>query len=87
MTDSQLLSLFREALLYADSSKQPAADKMMLTSTLADVGIESIIALEMAAYIENKLDIQFPDDELSAIFTVSGFADLVRKYAVEQVAG
>lgn len=81
MNDEQVLTLIREAILYADPSRQDAADKVAMDASLTDIGVESVMALEMAGYIEEKLNVEFPDSELGGIVNIAGFAKLVRRHA------
>jgi len=53
---------------------------LTMESTLDEFGVSSIVALEMAGYIEEKLGIQFADDELAQIGTIKGFVNLIRQY-------
>ncbi len=52
---------------------------MSMESTLGELGINSITALEIAGYIEDKLNIKLPDDELAPINTIGGLAQLIRR--------
>ncbi|MCG8421646.1 MAG: acyl carrier protein [Proteobacteria bacterium] len=80
-TDADILQLLRDALAYADPKVAAASsDAMTMTSTLADLGIESVCALEMVGYVEDKLNILFSDDEMSKINDIPGFVALIRKH-------
>jgi acyl carrier protein len=72
------LDLIKEALAFAAPDK--AVQDFSASSTLSELGISSITALEMAGYIEEKLGIVFPDDELSQVNTLSGFDQLIRRH-------
>jgi acyl carrier protein len=79
MTDNQILTLLQEAFKIAAPEESQAVEALKIDSTLGEFGISSIASLEMAGYVEEKLDIQFADDELSQIATIKGFVDLIRK--------
>lgn len=79
MTDNQILTLLQEAFKIAAPEEAAAVEALKIDSTLSEFGISSIASLEMAGYIEEKLDIQFADDELSQIATIKDFVDLIRK--------
>jgi acyl carrier protein len=79
MTENQILTLLQEAFKVAAPEESAAVDALKIDSTLGEFGISSIASLEMAGYIEEKLDIQFADDELSQVVTIKGFVDLIRK--------
>ncbi len=79
MTDNQILTLLQEAFKVAAPEEAATVEALKIDSTLGEFGISSIASLEMAGYIEEKLDIQFADDELSQVATIKGFVDLIRK--------
>ncbi len=81
-TEQKIIAMLQEALAYAKPDEKDLARIMTLDSRLSDLGIESITALEMAGYLEDKLGIQFPDDELTSIQSVRGLADLVRRHQI-----
>jgi len=75
--DERVIALLKEALAFA----KPNQNAMSLDSRMSDLGVESIAALEMAGYLEEKLGVQFPDDELASVQTLRGLANLVHQYA------
>lgn len=79
MTDIEILNLIKEALVTA--SPEHAGATLTMESTLGEVGISSITALEIAGYIEEKLDIRLPDDELAPLSTIGGLVELIRRQA------
>jgi acyl carrier protein len=82
ITEQKIIAMLQEALAYAKPDEKDLARIMTLDSRLSDLGIESITALEMAGYLEDKLGVQFPDDELASIQSVRGLADLVRQHMI-----
>ncbi len=79
MNDEQVLKLVKEAMAYANWEKVVQHDQLSLDDKLSDLGIDSIAALEMAAAMEEKLGVQFPDDELSGVSDVRGFVQMIRR--------
>lgn len=81
MTDEEILNLIGEALKEADPEKAALAlsGAMTMESTLAQLGISSITALEIAGFIEERLDIRLPDDELAPLSTIGGLVGLIRR--------
>lgn len=77
MTDDELLSLIKEALVNA--SPEHANATLRMESTLGELGISSITALEIAGYLEEKLNVRLPDDELAPLNTIGGLANLIRQ--------
>ncbi|KJH69464.1 acyl carrier protein [Aliterella atlantica] len=80
MTNEQILALIKEAFVFAIPEQALAVEALTIDRTLGEVGVSSIIALEMAGYIENKLSVQFADDELAQISTIKGFINLIRQH-------
>jgi acyl carrier protein len=59
-----------------------ANTEITLDTTFEELGVDSIKALEIAAYLEERLGLQFPDDELSAILDMRGFVALVQRQTI-----
>lgn len=76
MNDDEVLLNLKEALGHAAPEVKAS---LSMDSTLADLGIDSIVALEMAGHLENKLAIHFPDDELAQVNSIRDFVRLVRQ--------
>jgi len=79
MTNEEILNLLKEAFEFAAPDEASGIEAFNMESKLSEFGVNSIIALEMAGYIEEKLQIQFADDELAQIDNVKGFVELIRK--------
>jgi acyl carrier protein len=79
MTNHQILALLQEAFEFASPEDAKIAGDLQIDSNFNEFGVSSITALEMAGYIEEKLEIQFADDELSQIANVESFIVLISK--------
>jgi acyl carrier protein len=77
VTDDEILSLIKEALEH--SSPEHAGVTLKPNNTLGEIGISSITALEIAGYIEEKLNIRLPDDELAPLNTIGELVQLIRR--------
>jgi acyl carrier protein len=77
VTDDEILSLIKEALEHA--APEHAGATLKTGSTLSEIGISSITALEIAGYIEEKLNIRLPDDELAPLNTIGELVQLIRR--------
>lgn len=80
MTNDEILNLLKEAFEFAASEQAGAVEALTMESDLGEFGVSSIVALEMAGYIEEKLGIQLADDELAQIATIKGFVNLIRQH-------
>ncbi len=77
VTDGEILDLIKEALV--DAAPEHANAALRMESTLGELGISSITALEIAGYLEEKLNIRLPDDELAPLNTIGGLVQLIRQ--------
>ena len=80
MTDPETLALIKEALVYVAPDKEHAFAQATLDSDLADLGIDSLAAVEIAGYVEDRLGVTLPDDELAQVHSLDGFAALIRNH-------
>lgn len=78
MNDTQIRELITEAVEFAE----PELAGVQLTpgSTLSDLGIGSVAALEMVGYIEEKLGVQIPDDQLAGLSSLDALVSLIRRH-------
>lgn len=79
MNEDELLQLLAQALDWAKPNLSYLSDGIGKETTLAELGLESITLLEMAAYFEDKLQIEIPDEELGKIHSIADFADLLER--------
>ncbi len=79
MTEDEVINLIKEAI--GSVAPEHAGLTFEMSSTLGELGISSITALEIAGYIEEKLNIRLPDDELAPLNTIGGLVQLIRRHA------
>lgn len=77
ITDERLLALVEEALRSLGDDRI-RIDRLSMEATLAGLGVDSMNAIELAAYLEDKLGIRMPDDQLAQVSSVSGLARIIR---------
>jgi acyl carrier protein len=79
MSDEEIIGLIKAAV----SDTHPKPEKVLAsftpTSSLSDLGIDSVNALEMAGYVEDKLGLRFPDGELAHVDSIPSFVSLVKR--------
>ncbi|MCA1579808.1 MAG: acyl carrier protein [Acidobacteria bacterium] len=80
MNDTEIHSLIGEAVAFAEPRLKGASLKP--EDTIAELGINSIAVLEIVGYLEDKLGVRFPDDELAQLNTIGGLSDLIRGHDV-----
>lgn len=69
------MALIREAVATVDAKKVAKLDKVLPTTEIRALGMDSVATMEMVAFIEDKLGVQFADEVLT---TVTTFGDLVK---------
>lgn len=79
LTDERLLALIEEALKSLGDDRI-RVEHLSMEATLAGLGVDSMDAIEMAAYVEDKLGIRLPDDQLAQVNSVSGLARIIRAH-------
>ena len=77
MTDDEVLILLKEAL--DSEAPEHAGIPLRMDTTLGETGIRSITALQIAAYMEEKLNITLPDDELARLNSIGDLVRLIRR--------
>ena len=76
MERAKLVELFREmATEVAERDLSTLAE----ASVIADLGLDSLQMLEVVGQMEQRLEIQVPDDQLVGIETVAQLLDVVEK--------
>lgn len=80
MTDPTTLELIHEALAFALGKDVPSPERLEGDANLSDLGVESVASLEVAGYIEDKLSIRFPDEELGGLMTVGDVVALIHRH-------
>jgi acyl carrier protein len=86
MTECEIRDLIKEAIQFAE----PELTEVNLTagSSLSELGISSVSALEIVGYIEDRLGIRFPDDELAGLNSLSALEKLIHSHlSVAQTKG
>jgi acyl carrier protein len=83
VNDQEILQLLRSAHEFAQPDRADVRAFIEMGATLSDLGVTSISAMEMAGFIEDEIGVQFPDDELANIGSVSDFVKLVRQYSAK----
>jgi acyl carrier protein len=75
-SDAEILELFKEALLEVDNRRR---DRVELTMELSELGLDSVQIMEVLGAMEEKLHIQFPDEDLAGVRRIGDLTALVRR--------
>jgi len=76
MAHVDVIELFRQAALEVHDRTLDALDE---TTEISTLGLDSIAVMEMTGYLEEKLNIQIPDEELADVETLGDLDTLIQR--------
>lgn len=85
MKEQEIRELIKEAIRFAEP--ELASVELTSGSTLSDLGLGSVAALEVVGYLEDKLGIQIPDDQLAGLSSLETLERLIRKHVPDVPPG
>jgi acyl carrier protein len=74
--EEDLIALLSRAAMETVGHRLEGID---LDTRLVDFGMDSVGVLEMVGYVEDRLGLRFPDDEIMRLATVRDVATLVER--------
>lgn len=83
MTDEEVIRLLRTALREALPDRANEIDSLDLNLELRDLGISSVVAMEIIGYVEDALARTFRREELANVHRLSDIAILIRRRAAD----
>jgi acyl carrier protein len=78
MSDDQILNLIDTALTQVAPRKARTLRPLDPSASLADLGIDSLTAMELVGAVESRLGTTFADEELARVNRLSDLAHLIR---------
>ena len=78
LTHDAIIQLFREAVLAIEKKE---LSELNVQTDLSTLGFDSVTTMEILSEIEEKLDIEFPEEELGDIYLMSDLIKLVQRLA------
>ncbi len=76
-TDDKIIELFKESVKEVDTNTD--VTNITMKTELSALGLDSVMTLEVIGVLEEKLNIRFPDEDLSTIKNMNDLATVVRK--------
>ena len=76
-TDEQLITLFKDSVREVDGNVK--LDDLTLNTELSQLGLDSVMTMEVIGVMEEKLNVRFPDEDLATLKKMSDLTTLVRK--------
>ena len=79
MTHEQILTLIRQALGEVAPTRTAEFAAITEDTRIDALGLDSIATMEMVSFIEERIEVTFPDDELARVQKVADLVTLVRR--------
>ena len=76
MAQVNIIQLFAQAALEVNGKKLDGLSKDTIISKL---GLDSVAVMELVSYLEEKLNIRMPDEDLAKVQTVADLGGLVKQ--------
>ncbi|MDF1563112.1 MAG: acyl carrier protein [Deltaproteobacteria bacterium] len=78
MNDQEILGLLKEALAEVAPARAADFDSITLEATIEDLDLDSVSTMEMVGFLEERVDVIFPDEELARVSRLGDLAALIR---------
>lgn len=72
-----VLDLFQKAALEVDNRKLSGLSKDTVISSL---GMDSVAIMELVSYLEERLEVRIPDEELGKVRTIGDLRDCLARH-------
>lgn len=76
MAQVNIIQLFTQAALEVNGKKLENISKDTVISKL---GLDSVAVMELVSYVEEKLNVRLPDEDLAKVQTVGDLGGLVKR--------
>ena len=76
MTNDELLAMFQEAAWEVDQRK---FDGLSMSTKIGDLGVDSVVLLEIFGFVEEELDIYLAQEDLAQVKTLADLGELISK--------
>ena len=80
MNDAEILDLLKKALLEVAPDRASEFNDVQMSNTIEDLQLDSIALMEMVGFLEDTLDVTFPDEALPTVNTLADLGALVRDH-------
>jgi acyl carrier protein len=76
MAQFNIITLFTQAALEVNGKKLQG---LTHDTVISKLGLDSVAVMELVSYLEEKLNIRMPDEDLAKVQTVADLGTLVRR--------
>jgi len=78
-TNDEIIEVFKESVKEVDQRIE--VDAVDGNTSLAALGLDSVMTMEVIGILEEKLDIRFPDEDLATLKSMGDLTSLVQRLA------
>jgi acyl carrier protein len=82
MSHTDFFGLFNHAALQVSGMKFENLDN---TTVISSLGLDSVAVMELIGYLEEKLDIRIPDEDLAALQTLGDLDGIVKRLTAKEL--
>lgn len=76
-TDDEIIEVFKQSVREVDQRIE--VDAVDSGTSLASIGLDSVMTMEVIGIMEERLDIRFPDEDLATLKSMGDLTELVRR--------
>ena len=77
--DEQIIQLFKESVMEVDTNIK--LNNVSMETELSALGLDSVTTMEVIGVLEEKLNVQFADEELTTLRSMKDVSSLIRKHS------
>ena len=77
-SEQEIIEMFKAAVFEVDNKK---VENLTTATELSALGLDSVQTMEVIGTMEEKLNVQFPDEDLATLKSVGDLTALVKKLA------
>lgn len=76
MANVNVIQLFAQAALEVNGKK---LDGLTKDSVIGKLGLDSVAVMELVSFVEEKLDIRMPDEDLAKVQTLGDLGAMIKR--------
>lgn len=76
MANVNIIQLFSQAALEVNGKK---LDGLTKETVISKLGLDSVAVMELVSFLEEKLNIRMPDEDLAKVQTLGDLGDVVKR--------
>lgn len=78
-SNEQIIEIFKESVKEVDVNVK--VESVSMDTELSQLGLDSVMTMEVIGVLEEKLNVRFPDEELATLKSMTDLSELIRKLA------